>query len=180
MNIPLFFTFAHIQIKGDNQHVFLIWQKLQCWLFGGHCQCSQLHTFVRKWCIEFDLDIQNFYLIHHFDTIFLKLLDRKLHCDEAQIPVELSKQTTVSQLARVLPLARKQSECALGIGSMFLRCRYSAGWTKGKGNLLSPWWVRKKLLKCLSASFIINVDCFLAFSSGSCIHLWDLCTEFHR
>ena len=61
------------------------------------------------------------------------------------------------------PCQKTKCACMLGVGSTFSKCQYSACWKKGKSDL-SPWRVQKKLLKCLNANFIINVDCFCALS----------------
>ena len=84
-------------------------------------------------------------------TVFLKLLDRKLHCGEAW----LSRVSRRQSVSKRLPLAqRTKCACKFCVGSKFSKCRYSSGWTKGKGDLLSPWRVQKKFLKHLSASLL--------------------------
>lgn len=50
---------------------------------GMYIECSQLCTSVHKWRIELDFYVQNVHLVCHRDTVFLRLVDRKLHSGEA-------------------------------------------------------------------------------------------------
>ena len=121
-------------------------------------------------------DIQYVHLIHHCDAQFLhKLLDRKLRYCEARSSWANRWQSV--SWHQYFPCQKTMCACTLSV--KFSKCHYSAGWTKGKRDPLSPWWAWKKLLKCMNASFAITVSWFWAFNSGSCMRLWDLCTEFH-
>ena len=81
--------------------------------------------------------------------------------------IKLSLQTTVSQSARVLPLARIQSEHA--------RCVSAACFQ----NVSSPWQVWKKLLNASMQAILSALAASGPLTLGSCMCLWDLCTEFH-
>ena len=108
-------------------------------------------------------------------TVFHKLLDRKLRYCEARSSWANRWQSV--SWHQYFPCQKTMCACTLSV--KFSKCHYSAGWTKGKRDPLSPWWAWKKLLKCMNASFAITVSWFWAFNSGSCMRLWDLCTEFH-
>ena len=62
---------------------------------------------------------------------FFSPADRKLHFSKAQ---SSWASTQHSQLARVLPLAGKQSACALCVRSMFSKCLYFVRWAKGSAH----------------------------------------------
>ena len=108
------------------------------WIDRWVGQCSWLCTSVGKWCIKFYFDLQNVYLVCHHNAHFYQAHRQKVALWWNAI--ELSYDTTVSQLARVFSLARKQKvHVHLASAACFqnVKCHYFGDWTKGKHNLLS-------------------------------------------
>ena len=100
---------------------------------AGYCQGSRLRTSVGKWCIEFYFDLQNVYLVRHRNAHFFQA--HRLKVALWWNAFELSYDTTVSQLARVFSLARKQKvHVHLASAACFqnVECHYFGDWTKGK------------------------------------------------
>ena len=126
---------------------------------SGNSQCPWLRTSVRKWCMEFDFDVQNFHPLGHCDAWFLSS-----HWTESRTLVKRNKaelpDDSQSLSKSSFPLPGKQSVHAQSVLAACFQ------------KVVSPRRVRKKWLKCL------NVSCLWAFNSGSCLHLWELCTEF--
>ena len=103
--------------------------------------------------------------ISSWRIVFLEPLDRKLRSGEAQWSWASRRQSVGKSTS---PYQKTKFACMLCVGSMFSKCYYSAGCRMGKSDLLSPWRVWKKLLKCLNLSFITNIGCFCTFNSGRC------------
>ena len=119
-------TFCKLQLACSQQYPLCsdwVWRRTD-W---GHTLCSGLHASVCKWCIVFDWCTKCSPGTSLWCTVFLKLLDRKLHCGE-------------------------------------VRLSWASRWQSVRWQEYLPE---------------NNVGCFWAINSGSCMHLWDLCTEFH-